>query len=386
MPADDMNFKVENHNTADVLELGPAATETIEAAPAKKKHSLKRKAALLTLAGVVAKVGVGFGVWWWMDGQYKVTTDNAYVGASTAQINSQTSGQILSVAVQDTQFVKKGDILATIDPADAQLVSAKATADYARTMQRVEQYYAQEAQAEAQVRAREADYSRASSDYARRRELATSGAISQEELSAARTNFEAAEANLSAAKKTLEAQRVLTRGWSVKDHPETEVARASLDTAALNLERTVIRSPIDGVVTQRKAQVGQRIDPGMPLMSIAPIADAYVDANFKEGQLAHVEIGQHVELKSDLYGDEVKFHGVVEGLGGGTGSAFAVIPAQNATGNWIKVVQRVPVRVALDPAELAKHPLRVGLSMEATIDTRKPKDETATAKAEQSKG
>src|SRR6185295_8035792 len=268
----------------------------------------------------------------------------------------------------DTQLVHKGDILATIDPADARLAEQKAEADYARTTQRVAQYYAQEAASEAQVRARQADFDRAGLDYSRRRELATTGAISEEELTSSRTAYDTARANLAAAQQSLEAQRVLTRGWSVETHPETEMARAALDTANLNLGRTTIRAPIDGVVTQRRAQVGQRIDPGQPLMSIAPIADAYVDANFKEGQLGQVQIGQKVELKSDLYGDAVKFHGAVQGLGGGTGSAFAIIPAQNATGNWIKVVQRVPVRIALEPKELTAHPLRVGLSMQATID------------------
>ena len=164
------------------------------------------------------------------------------------------------------------------------------------------------------------------------------------------------------------AQAALVRDVGVNDHPETVAARAALEKAKLDLARTVIRAPIDGVVGQRKAQVGQSVQPGQSLMSVTPIAQAYVDANFKEGQLGHVRIGQPVTLTSDLYGDDVVYHGRVAGLGGGTGSAFAVIPAQNATGNWIKVVQRLPVRVALDPKELAAHPLRVGLSMEATID------------------
>jgi membrane fusion protein, multidrug efflux system len=367
MPADDMKFKADH--AGEVI-----ATEVIEAAPsekAKPKHSLKRKALLVFLAGTVAKVGLGFGAYWWLEGQHKVTTDNAYVGAPMAQINSQTSGQILAVRVQDTQTVRAGDILATIDPADASLVAQKAQADYERALQRVAQYHAQEAASEAQVRARQADFDRAELDYARRRELASTGAVSQEELSASRSVYDAARANLAAAQQSLEAQRVLTRGWTVEDHPEAVMAKAALDTATLNLERTVIRAPIDGIVTQKRVEVGQRIDPGQPMMSIAPIAAAYVDANFKEGQLGKVKVGQAVELKSDLYGHDVTYHGVVEGLGGGTGSAFAIIPAQNATGNWIKVVQRVPVRVSLDPQELAEHPLRVGLSMEATLDTRK---------------
>ncbi|MFT3725425.1 MAG: HlyD family efflux transporter periplasmic adaptor subunit [Hyphomonadaceae bacterium] len=342
-----------------------------EATLAKPKSNRARKLLLLGLGGIVAKVGIGFGVWWWLDGQNYVTTDNAYVGASTAQINSQTSGQILSVVVNDTDMVTKGQMLATIDPADAKLAAQKAEADYHRTIQRVQQYFAQESASLAQVSARQADLDRASLDYERRKELASTGAVSDEELSATRTAFEAARANLTAAQQNLQSARALTRGVGVEDHPEANVARTAWETALLNLDRTTITAPVDGVVTQRRAQVGQRIDPGQPLMSIAPIQTAWVDANFKEGQLGNVRIGQEVELTSDIYGHDVVFHGKVEGLGGGTGSAFAVIPAQNATGNWIKVVQRVPVRISLDPAELDAHPLRVGLSMEAKIDTRK---------------
>jgi membrane fusion protein (multidrug efflux system) len=365
MPADTLTY------SPDIDAVTGPSPERAPAKPAKK-HGLKKKALILTVGGVLAKVGIGVGVYWFMQGASYVSTDNAYVGAATAQVNAQTSGQLMEVLVDDTQMVRAGDVLVRIDPADAALVREKAVADYDRTRQRVAQYFAQEAASEAQVAARRADLDRASLDYARRRELATTGAVSTEELSASRTAFEAAQANLAAAQQSLEAQRVLTRGRTIDDHPETAMARAALETADLALARTVVTAPIDGVVTQRRAQVGQRIDPGQSLMSIAPIADAYVDANFKEGQLGKVRIGQPVELTSDLYGHEVVYHGVVEGLSGGTGSAFAVIPAQNATGNWIKVVQRVPVRVSLDPTELAAHPLRVGLSMEAKIDVSNP--------------
>ncbi len=173
-----------------------------------------------------------------------------------------------------------------------------------------------------------------------------------------------------AARQALAAQDEMIKGVSVDTHPETVASRAALNKARLDLSRTVIRAPIDGIVDQRKAQVGQSVQPGQSLMTVAPIAQAYVDANFKEGQLGEVHVGQSVELTSDLYGGKLVFHGKVAGMGGGTGAAFAVIPAQNATGNWIKVVQRVPVRITLDPREMAAHPLRVGLSMTATIDTR----------------
>jgi membrane fusion protein, multidrug efflux system len=362
--ADDLRFQpVDAVPTQSVLP--PHAAEK-----GKPSMSRKRKLMLGGVGAVVAKVAIVAGIYWVTVGSHSVSTDNAYVGASTAQINSQVSGQVLEVRVEDTQAVHTGDVLAVIDPSDANLALQRAEADYRRTLQRVRQYFAQEASAAAQVRAREADLSRAALDYSRRRELAATGAISAEELTATRAAYDSARANLAAAQENLEAQRALTRGSTVENHPETASARAALASAQLNLERTTIRAPIDGVVVDRNAQVGQRIDPGQPMMSITPLADAYVDANFKEGQLGRVHVGQPVRLTSDLYGDHVVYHGRVAGLGGGTGSAFAVIPAQNATGNWIKVVQRVPVRVSLDPAELAAHPLRVGLSMEAKIDVR----------------
>lgn len=355
------------------------SSETIDPAPAtapvidaKKSARMKRrrKVLLLGFAALIAKVAVGAGAYWMIEGSHVVSTENAYVGASTAQVSSLVSGRLLEVHVEDTEFVRAGAVLARIDPEDAALNLARAEADYRRTLQRVRQYYAQESALVAQMQAREAELARAATDFARRSKLAATGAVSGEELTAARSVRDAADANLAAARETLEAQRELTRGESVEKHPETASARAALDAARLAFERTVIRAPIDGVVTQRSVQIGQRVEIGQRLMIIAPINEAFVDANFKEGQLGRVRPGQEVELISDLYGEDVVFHGRVEGLGGGTGSAFAVIPAQNATGNWIKVVQRVPVRISLDPKELAAHPLRIGLSMEARIDLR----------------
>jgi membrane fusion protein (multidrug efflux system) len=360
--ADDIRIQ-----TADSVDALIANTK--DAAHDDKMKS-RRKKLLLGFAGFLGAVALASGSYYVAVGQHYVTTDNAYVGADTAQINSQVSGQIAQVMVSDTQRVKRGDVLAVIDPEDARIGVERAQADLNRALQRVRQYYAQEANAAAQVAARRADLTRAETDYHRRRDLASTGAIAQEELTATRAAYDAARANLTAAQQSLEAQRALTHGATIENHPETASARAALETARLSLSRTTIYAPIDGVVVQRSAQVGQRIDPGQPLMRITPLSQAYVDANFKEGQLGHVRIGQPVELHSDLYGDDVTYHGRVAGLGGGTGSAFAIIPAQNATGNWIKVVQRVPVRVALDAAELAQHPLRVGLSMEATIDVR----------------
>jgi membrane fusion protein (multidrug efflux system) len=367
--ADDLRFQTLE---PPVIEQDVIAAEENAEQRKSAKMSKRRKLLLFGFAGLLAKIAIGVAAGHFLFGSHYVSTDNAYVDASTAQINAQVAGQVLQVMVEDTQSVRAGEILAVIDPADAQLNFQRAEADYRRTLQRVRQYYAQEASALAQVRARQAELARAETDYQRRRALAQTGAVSGDELTATRAAYESARANLAAANENLEVQRVLTRGQSVENHPETAAARAAMETARLSLERTTIRAPIDGVVTQLTAQVGQRFEIGQPLMIIAPLQDAYVDANFKEGQLRSVRIGQPVELHADLYGDNVTYHGRVEGLGGGTGSAFAVIPAQNATGNWIRVVQRVPVRISLDPRELAEHPLRVGLSMEARIDVRDP--------------
>ena len=355
--------------TADT-EFAPAqpADAAATAAAAKKRTWRKRLAIGLVLT--TAKIALGYGVYWWVESSHYAVTDNAYVGAQVATINSQIGGTLLNVSADDTQKVRKGDVLAVIDPSDARLALARAQADYQRTLQRVAQYYAQRSAAAAQVQARTADVVRTAEDLGRRQRLVVEGAVSREQVSTARNAADAAEANLTAARESLAAQDELVHGVTVASHPETVAARVALEKAELDLSRTIIRAPVDGIVAQRKVQIGQTVQPGQSLMTVTPIAQAWVDANFKEGQLGDVRIGQKVELESDLYGSKVVFHGRVAGMGGGTGSAFAVIPAQNATGNWIKVVQRVPVRIALDGKELAAYPLRVGLSMTATIDTR----------------
>src|SRR5689334_9505717 len=312
----------------------------------------RRKVLLAGLGAGLAVLGLAGGTWWYLVAAHYVATDNAYVGASVAQISSQVSGPIAEVRAEDTQIVRKGDVLAIVDPSDARLAADRAEADYQRTIQRVSQYYAQRAMAAAQVEARVADRDRTADDFTRRKSLVESGAVSRADYSNARAAAQAAEANLAAARESLAAQDELIRGVGVADHPETLAARAARDKAQLDLTRTAIVAPIDGIVAQRKVQVGQTVQVGQPLMTVTPLAEVYVDANFKEGQLGHVRVGQPVTLVADLYGDDVVYHGRVAGLGGGTGSAFAVIPAQNATGNWIKVVQRVPVRIALDRGEI----------------------------------
>jgi membrane fusion protein (multidrug efflux system) len=361
-----------------------------EAAKLRKKRRTK-----VLLALVAAKVVIGGGWYLLHDGDH-VSTDNAYVNADSAQVTPLVSAAVTDVGVVNTQVVRKGQILLRLDDSDARLALAKAEADYLKARRQFTQTAANSGSLAAQVNAREADigqaraqlasaeanFAKARIDLSRRQELASSGAVSGEELTTAKNAFSTAQANLGlarsavatasattgAARESLAANQALIDGSTIDNSPDVAAAKARLDQARLDLERTIIRAPIDGVVTNRQVQVGQRISAGSPVMTIVPVRAVYVDANFKEGQLSRVRPGQPVELKSDLYGGKVVFHGRVAGFSGGTGSAFALIPAQNATGNWIKVVQRLPVRVQLDPKELAAHPLRVGLSMEAKID------------------
>lgn len=357
----------------------------------------RRRTLLAGIAGVVLVAGVGYGGWYALVGSHYVETDNAYVGADTAQVTPMVAGQALDVRVSDTQAVRKGDVLVRLDDSDARITLATAEADLAKARRMFGQTSATSNALSAQVQARGADilsaraqliaaqasFAKAQVDFNRRQKLAPNGAVSGDELTSATNALAAARASLEqaraavaqassqrgAAAGNLAANQALIQGTSVANAPDVLMAEARVRQARLDLDRTVIRAPIDGVVANRTIQIGQRIAPGATIMRIVPVGQVYVDANFKEGQLEKVKPGQPVTLTSDLYGGSVDYHGRVAGFSGGTGSAFALIPAQNATGNWIKVVQRLPVRVTLDHRELAAHPLRVGLSMTAEIDT-----------------
>jgi len=356
----------------------------------------KRKKWLMRLALLVLAVGAVYALWYLLIGRNHVSTDNAYVNAEVAQVTPLLSAQAIEVRVTDTQSVKRGDILVRLDPTNARIALAQAEADLAEARRRFRQTAATSSSLAAQVQARgadiaqararlasaQADYDKARVDLQRREALSPEGAVSGEEVTSARKAFAAARAGLEqaraavttaqatrgAAEGQLAANEALVRGSTEETDPAVLAAKAKVDNARLDLERTVIRAPIDGVVTRRQVQVGQRVAQGAPIMSIVPLAQVYVDANFKERQLRGVKIGMPANLTADIYGGDVVYHGKVVGFSGGTGSSMALIPAQNATGNWIKVVQRLPVRIALDPKELAAHPLRVGLSMEAQID------------------
>ena len=342
----------------------------------------RRRRLLLILAAVVVVGLVLYGLYALLFAGRSVKTDNAYVGAEVAQVTPLVAGPVAQVPAKETQFVHAGDPLVVLDDADARIMVAQAEAALGQAERKVRGYQANDAALGGLLGARQADLARARADLVRartdlerRQALSSSGAVSGEELTTARNAFSAAqaavaqaEANVRAAQGQRQANMVLIEGASLDQNPEVAAARARLDAAKLALARTVIRAPLDGIVSKKSVQVGQEVQAGAPLMSVAPIAAAYVDANFKEVQLKKVRIGQPVTLTSDLYGGDVVYHGRVAGLSGGTGSSFSLIPAQNASGNWIKVVQRVPVRITLDPRELKQHPLRVGLSMKAKID------------------
>jgi membrane fusion protein (multidrug efflux system) len=361
----------------------PVNSETLlQAAAEPAANTKKRKKLFLLLGGAVAVAAVGFGVYQNAFAAKRVTTDNAYVDADVAQVNALTSGPVAQVRVEDTQAVKKGDVLVVLDDTDRRLELAQSESALGQVERKVRGYQATDTALSGQLSARQADVERARADlaratkeYERRLPLAETGVVSGEEMTKVKTamesaqaSFAAAEASLRAAQGSREANQVLIEGVPLEQNPEVTAARFRVDQARVALERTVIRAPVDGVVAKRSVQVGQMVQPGTPLMTVVPVQQAYVNANFKEVQLKQVRVGQPVELESEYYGGSAVYHGRVVGFSGGTGAAFAVVPAQNATGNWIKVVQRLPVRIALDPNELATHPLKVGLSMKAVID------------------
>ena len=329
-----------------------------------------RRRGLLILTAVVLVSAIAYTAYWFTVSRYYESTDDAYVASDIVQITSEVSGAVLGVHVEDTQTVERGMVLVDLDPADAQIAVDAAEADLARKVRQVRALYAQAEQLRAQITEREADLKKSRSDYARRQSLVADGAVSGEELAHAQDTIAQTQAALHAAQRQLDATLAQIEGTSMEDHPEVLAAAAKVRDASLALHRTKIHAPVTGVVAKRSVQVGQHINAGAPLLAVVPLDDVWIDANFKESQLKDVRIGQPVRVHADIYGKGVEYRGTVAGLAAGSGSAFALLPAQNASGNWIKIVQRLPVRIALDPEELKQHPLRVGLSMHAEIEVR----------------
>jgi membrane fusion protein (multidrug efflux system) len=341
-----------------------------------------RKKALRVIGGIVLVAGVAYAIYYKLVASHVEYTDNAYVQANVVQITPQVAGTVLAIQADDTDMVKAGQVLIKLDAADAQVALDQAQAQLAQTVREVRTLFANNAGLNSQIQVRQADVSKAQSDVARaqddvkRREpLLATGAVGKEEfnhaqtqLASARSALTAAESALAAAREQLASNQSLTEGTSVEQHPNVARAAARVREAYLAFKRVTLVAPVDGYVARRSVQVGQRVQAGAPLMTVVSLDQPWVDANFKESQLRRVRIGQPATLTADVYGQKVVYHGKVSGLGAGTGAAFSLLPAQNATGNWIKIVQRVPVRIALQADEVKAHPLRVGLSMEVDVD------------------
>ncbi|APR36227.1 EmrA/EmrK family multidrug efflux transporter periplasmic adaptor subunit [Paraburkholderia sp. SOS3] len=333
-------------------------------------NSGKRKRMMTVLVVIILLAAIGYGAYYFLVARFHETTDDAYVNGNVVQITPQVTGTVIAVNADDTQTVKVGDPVVVLDPADARVALQQAEANLAQVVRQVRGLYVDDNQYQAQVALRESDLSRAQDDLRRRLSVAQTGAVSAEEISHARDAVRGAQAALDAAKQQLAANRALTSNTTITNHPNVMAAAAKVRDAYLNNARNTLPAPVTGYVAKRSVQVGQRVAPGTPLMAVVPLNGVWVDANFKEGQLRHMRIGQPVELTADIYGSSVVYRGKVVGFSAGTGAAFSLLPAQNATGNWIKVVQRLPVRIELDPQQLEKHPLRIGLSMQVDVDIR----------------
>ncbi len=327
-----------------------------------------RRRGLLILAAVVLLGALAWSAWWFLRGRWYETTQDAYAGGTIVQVTAEIPGTVRAIHPRETDSVRAGQTLVELDAADARMALDAALADLAATVRQVSGTFAQVERSRAQLVARDVDLRRAREDFARRESIAGGGAVAGEEVAHARQAIEALAAARRAAQEDLNAALSQTQGTTVAGHPLVRRAATRVRDAALALARTTIVSPVDGVVGRKGVQVGQRVAPGTPLMAVVPLQDVWVDANFKEVQLQRMRIGQPATLSADLYGKDVVFHGRVQGISPGTGAAFALLPPQNASGNWIKIVQRVPVRIALDPQEVREHPLRVGLSMHVEID------------------
>ncbi len=334
-----------------------------------KDTKKKRRLLLGGVFTVFLLAGAGYAIYYFLHARFHETTDDAYVGGNLVQITPQVAGTVLSIYADETEYVPSGKVLVSLDKADAQIMVSQAEAQLAKTVRSVRNLRATSTEGEANVTMRQAELRKAQQDLARRRSVEPAGAVSGEELQHAVDSVNAARAALEAAQKQLEAQRAMVDRTDVHDHPDVLAAAARVREAYLGLARTEVPAPTAGFVARRSVQLGQRVAPGNVLMTVTPLGDVWVDANIKENQLANLRPGQPVTLEADAYGGSVEFHGRVAGFSPGTGGAFALLPPQNASGNWIKVVQRVPVRIALAPKELDAHPLQIGLSMKVDVDT-----------------
>ena len=328
----------------------------------------KRNSRLLILAVVVVFGIIVYTAYYFLHSRYFEETDDAYVASDMVQITSEVAGTINSIHVDNTQQVQQGQVLIQLDPSDAQIAVASAEAELARTVRNVRGLFSKSSGLKSVINARQIALKSAREDLQRRLKVAAEGGVSAEELQHSKDQVAQLEASLATSTEELETNNAQVENTTIANHPQVLAAAANLRQASLALKRTQITAPVSGAVARRNVELGSRIAAGTPLLAVVPLENAWVDANFKEVQLEHMRVGQPVEVYSDMYGKDVKYHGKIAGVGAGSGAAFALLPPQNASGNWIKIVQRVPVRIALDPQELAKNPLRLGLSMKVIVD------------------
>ncbi|WP_039056512.1 efflux RND transporter periplasmic adaptor subunit [Enterobacter sp. Bisph1] len=344
--------------------------QTSSAQPERAPGKRKRNFAILFV--VLLLIAAGCLAWYLLYARYYETTDDAYVNANLVTLTPQIGGTVTQVAVDEGDYVAKGQPLVLLDPSDTEIALQQAEANLASTVRQVRGLYSTVDNYRAQLAAKQTALQTAQNDYARRQKIATSGAISAEDLAHYRDAVATAKSDLAAAQQVLTTNLAMTDDTVIDSHPEIKSAIATLRQRFLDNARSTIVAPVSGFVAKRAVQLGMRVNSGTTLMSIVPLDQVWVDANFKESQMNTMRLGQKVTLTADLYGDDIEYHGTIESLGIGTGSAFSLLPAQNASGNWIKIIQRLPVRITLDPHDMQKHPLRVGLSMFARVDIRNP--------------
>ena len=359
------------HTTIDPAEKLDSATlartlGTVE--PAIRGNPRARKRGLLLLGAALVLGGLGYGATQLMAAPTE-ETDDAYVGGDIVSITSRVDGTVVALHADNTQHVDRGQPLIELDPATEVAALQAAEAHLGEAVRAYRSQRATVDQAAAEIAQAKVDLGKAQADVSRRQSAYAQGAVSGEELSHAGDTVAATRASLTLATARKAQAQSAVEGTSVYDNPAVLAAIAAVRLAAINLAYTDLKAPMAGVVAQRTVQLGQRVAPGTPLMAVVPLDSLWIDANFRETQLADLRVGQPVAIKADIYGRAITFHGRVLGLGAGSGNAFALLPPQNASGNWIKIVQRVPVRIALDPAELRKTPLRIGLSVDVTVDT-----------------
>jgi membrane fusion protein (multidrug efflux system) len=365
------------------VEKDMSATAEAQSPQPSANKKKKRKSVLIVLALIFVLIGIAWGVYWFLVLRHFQETDDAYVAGNQVQVMAQVSGSVNKVWFEDTDFVKKGDVLVSLDKTDAEQAFEKAQTALATSVRQTHQLMINARQYQATITLRQTALAQAEADLKRREPLGASNLIGREELQHARDAVASAKAELDVAVQQYNANQAMILNTSLENQPAVKQSAAELRDAWLALQRTDIRSPMDGFVSRRSVQVGSQISPSTPLLAVVPATNLWIDANFKETQLAGVRIGQPATVVADIYGDDVVYHGKVVGLDMGTGSAFSLLPAQNATGNWIKVVQRLPVRIELNPQDIAQHPLRIGLSTLVKIDTTSTEGSTLATSVRQ---